>query len=79
MLKYFIIGILWDAIVTLDVIFTAQINPLGSAITTLILTLLSFFMYSKLIDNGEMRKKEVFSLAFGSAVGTYFMVLFLKA
>lgn len=76
-LKFFFLGVIWDAIVALDIIFTAEKMALSASITTLILTIASFTMYSRIVGKGELRWRELVALSLGSACGTYFMIIYL--
>lgn len=76
-LKLFIVGLLWDALVTVDVIVTADRSPFLAGLTTIILTIISFTVYSKVIEKGELNWKKLMWLAMGSGLGTVLSVWML--
>ena len=73
---YFILGLLWDGLVCLDVIATAHGLWFLAGISTIILTVLAFEVYDKLVSRG-LKRGCILSLALGSSVGTMIAVRFL--
>lgn len=76
-LKFFFLGVVWDAILALDIIFTSNKQPFGASMTTLVLTVISFKVYSRIVGDGKLKWVELVALALGSAIGTYFTVVYL--
>lgn len=65
----FAAGTAWDAILSIDTIFTANFAAVGAALTTMSVTLLSYAMYDRIIENMKVNWLKVWTLAAGSAVG----------
>jgi hypothetical protein len=77
MIGYFLLGLVWDAIVCIDLIATAHGLWFLAGITTIILTVLSFEVYDKLVAKG-LKRPLIYSLATGSAIGTMIAVKYLE-
>ena len=73
LIKFFLVGMLWDGIIALDIVFTSSKSAVGAALTTLVLTILSFKVYSKIVDGG-LNWGLLWALALGSAIGTYITI-----
>ena len=66
---YFVVGFLWDGIVTLDVVCVAKGWVAFTGVTTWVLTYLSFTMYDRLVSREGMDRLGVQALAIGSSLG----------
>lgn len=73
-ISLFFVGLIWDAIVTLDIIVTSQHLAWAAAVTTAVLTLVSFTVYPRIVKSDGLKWGNLLTLTVGSAIGTYFMV-----
>jgi hypothetical protein len=62
-------GLIWDGLLTVDVIVTATYRVAWAMTTTAIITLISFTAYDKVIGRAGVDWKRLAILATGSAVG----------
>lgn len=74
----FCAGLAWDAILSVDTIFTANFSAWGAALTTAAVTLLSYYMYDRIVENMRVNWWKVVTLASGSAVGAGLTTELLK-
>lgn len=65
----FFAGVLWDSILSVDTILTANFSAWGAAFSTLTVTLLSYFMYDRIMENAKINWSKAATLAVGSAIG----------
>ncbi len=66
----FFVGMAWDFILTIDIIFTAQYKILGLMSTTFLITIISYLIWPKLYSpETGIKKPMVFTMATGSALG----------
>lgn len=65
----FLAGFVWDAVITLDVLFTSQIVIPGAMVTTFAITIISATAYQTIIGDQGGKVPRILSLAAGSAVG----------
>ena len=73
----FCIGFVWDAILTLDILYTAQLRVIALMSTTFLITVISYLVWPKLYSIKDGIKKDmVFVLASGSAAGAGVTILF---
>ena len=77
MIGYFMLGLVWDAIVCVDLIATAHGFWFLAGATTIVLTVLTFEVFDKLVGKG-LKRKLIYSLATGSAIGTMIAVRYLE-
>ena len=69
---YFLVGLLWDALITLDMQFVIKKQPTGVFVTSFILTVLSVSVFTEVVD--EMTTPKIISLAVGSGLGSALVV-----
>ena len=69
LLFLFLMGILWDGIITLDVVFTARLMIPWAMVTTFAITVISATAYGAVIGDQGGKILRVLTLASGSAVG----------
>jgi hypothetical protein len=74
--KLFVGGFLWDAVITLDVLFTAEKRYLAVAATTFAITVISATVYEKVLKRDGLDRKRLIALATGSGIGAALMVRF---
>lgn len=62
-------GAVWDAILTADVVVTAQLKIPWAMATTAAITIISFSVYDRVIGRAGVDKRRLAILAAGSAFG----------
>jgi hypothetical protein len=78
LLLIFCAGVIWDALVTVDVMATIAKRPMVVAVTTFALTFLSCTVYNQVFVIEGWQLDRVLALAFGSSVGTAAVILISK-
>ena len=74
--KMFVGGFVWDAVITLDVLFTANRQYFAVAATTFAITVISATLYDKVLRQDGLHRGRLLALATGSAIGAALMVRF---
>ena len=66
-LVYFVVGLVWDVLITLDMIFVIRKRFVAVFFTSFILTILSAGVFTEVLD--EMTPWKLLGLATGSGLG----------
>lgn len=80
----FLAGMSWDAILSVDTIFTANFNALGAAATTITVTYLGYLTFARIAEYDALVEKmkvnwlKVTALAAGSGIGAGITTQLLK-
>lgn len=69
LIGWFLVGLLWDGILTFDLLFTANELVLAAGFTTFTLNVLSFTVYSRIISRTDNRLSTILAISSGAAVG----------
>lgn len=72
----FMAGALFDAILSLDVVWTSHFNVGGVIATTITTTFLSYLAFDRIMDHGSANWYKVTALALGSATGAAIVTAF---
>ena len=74
----FLAGALWDAILSLDTIFTSHFNSTGVFLSTITMTLLPYALLERILENGKTNWSKAITLALGSGCGALVATEILK-
>lgn len=69
LIAWFLTGLGWEAILTADILFTANEWTLAAGFTTFTLNVLSFTVYAKIISRTDNRTSTILAIALGAACG----------
>jgi hypothetical protein len=64
---YFFVGLVWDALITIDTYYIIKGKYIGVFVTSFVLTVLGVTVFTEILD--EMTTWEIIGLAFGSGLG----------
>lgn len=65
----FLAGVVWDGVITMDVVFTSHLMIGWAMVTTFAITVISATAYQTIIGEQGGKILRVLSLALGSAIG----------
>lgn len=65
----FAAGFVWDALLSVDTIWTAHFSAIGASFSTISVTMLSYFMYDRIREETGVNWRKAWTLAIGSGLG----------